>query len=542
MDMFGAGGPEGIIGRRASTGEEAVDRPAAVNLPRNLDSDRTRVSGRSTGGRRIVIRNRAESSQGGLRRYPTLGRETEVRPELREPKPAQQHSDLTRREATEFVKSTVGSAVDFVIQKIAAAHGAALVYNAVKLVYGATKWEQTAEDGGGVDLQIPLPLGHGAVLEAAFHLGGNPDTPPITLGLAPTGESGAGALSLGRLEIDPDPGDANVERAQPQLPTERFGPVQIVFLQLQTEHWTDLEPADAAFAVRDAAAQALLPPLQRGRQILQDAGVQLIMVCDSRMGLALWAYLGDTNRSEPTVTTTAEGQLIMGLVPDAVDLVVGRGAETELSVSLRLRDCQGPSETALISANTSDSLETGEQYQEEARPDQVSTMPGKGAAQLMSSAQPMRLTCLEPVPVTSVWPTESDHFTPWLLQHGSLLGKALGIGIDLQPWEDMPGQLSAGVIGRETATGRPVIIEKQYGPTDDLHLGRILTYVADIEPSTIIWIAEEFREQHLAAFDWLNEHTDPTIRFFAVSMHVVTLAGAPGGLAALIFQLAVRPS
>lgn len=29
-----------------------------------------------------------------------------------------------------------------------------------------------------------------------------------------------------------------------------------------------------------------------------------------------------------------------------------------------------------------------------------------------------------------------------------------------------------------------------------------------------MWIAEHFREEHRAALEWLNTHTDPSIRFF----------------------------
>lgn len=169
-----------------------------------------------------------------------------------------------------------------------------------------------------------------------------------------------------------------------------------------------------------------------------------------------------------------------------------------------------------------------------------SAQPTAGV-QPAAPAQSIRLTHLEHVPVASVWSAEADHFTPWLLRHGSELSKALGIDIELKPCEDKAEPSHADVVGREVATGSPVIIEKQYGPTDDLHLGRIMTYVAAIRPTTIIWIAEEFREEHRAALDWLNEHTGPAIRFFGVLLYVVKLVEAPVGLLAPMLRLAVRP-
>src|SRR5690349_338960 len=77
----------------------------------------------------------------------------------------------------------------------------------------------------------------------------------------------------------------------------------------------------------------------------------------------------------------------------------------------------------------------------------------------------VKLTSLEPVAVTAVWPTEPHHFTPWLLANGDLLSRVLGLDVELEAREYKVGKFSLDVIGREVATGTPVIIENQYGAT-----------------------------------------------------------------------------
>lgn len=144
--------------------------------------------------------------------------------------------------------------------------------------------------------------------------------------------------------------------------------------------------------------------------------------------------------------------------------------------------------------------------------------------------------------VTSVWPTEAHHFTPWLLANAGLLGEVLGLDIELESREYKVGTFSLDIIGREVATGAPVIIENQFGRTDHLHLGQILTYAGGTKPGVIIWVAEVFREEHRAALEWLNTHTDPAIRFFGVRLAAVTLAGAPAGLIAPWLELVVKPN
>ncbi len=167
-----------------------------------------------------------------------------------------------------------------------------------------------------------------------------------------------------------------------------------------------------------------------------------------------------------------------------------------------------------------------------------------GKGDLVSAAQPplVNLTRLEPVVVSQVWPTEAHHFTPWLLANADLLGETLGLDIELESREYKVGKFSLDIIGREVATGAPVIIENQYGATDHLHLGQLLTYAGGTKPSTIVWVAEHFRDEHRAALEWLNSRTDPTIRFFGVRLSAVTLAGAPAGLIAPFLELAVKPN
>jgi hypothetical protein len=70
--------------------------------------------------------------------------------------------------------------------------------------------------------------------------------------------------------------------------------------------------------------------------------------------------------------------------------------------------------------------------------------------------------------------------------------------------------------------GNTVVIENQFGSTDHTHLGQIMTYVGGQEgkATTVVWIAESFRDEHRAAIDWLNASTLPEFDFFAVEVEV----------------------
>ena len=175
-------------------------------------------------------------------------------------------------------------------------------------------------------------------------------------------------------------------------------------------------------------------------------------------------------------------------------------------------------------------LDTGSEY------------PPPGVSLSAAQAPLVTLTELIQVPVTSVWPTEAHHFTPWLLRSSELLSKLLNIDVELESREYKVGNFWLDIIGQEVATGGVVIIENQFGATDHGHLGQILTYAGGTKPTVVVWVAETFREEHRAALEWLNSHTDPAIRFFGVKLAAVTLAGAPAGLIAPALELVVKPN
>jgi len=66
-------------------------------------------------------------------------------------------------------------------------------------------------------------------------------------------------------------------------------------------------------------------------------------------------------------------------------------------------------------------------------------------------------------------------------------------------------------------------VENQLEISDHTHLGQLLTYATGTDPTTIVWIARKFREEHRAVLDWLNERTNEQTRFFGVEIGVVKI-------------------
>ncbi len=135
----------------------------------------------------------------------------------------------------------------------------------------------------------------------------------------------------------------------------------------------------------------------------------------------------------------------------------------------------------------------------------------------------MELATIEKVDIREVWPTEDGHFTPWLGENLDKLGAELGMEIELLRTEAPVGGYSLDVLANDVGSGRPVVIENQYGNTDHDHLGKLLTYAGGYDAYAVIWISERFRDEHREALDLLNRRTDEDTVFFGIVIEALKI-------------------
>ena len=101
------------------------------------------------------------------------------------------------------------------------------------------------------------------------------------------------------------------------------------------------------------------------------------------------------------------------------------------------------------------------------------------------------------------------------------------------------GSFKLDILAREASRNAVVAIENQIGSTDHTHLGQLLTYSAGSKADIVIWVTANFRDEHRAAMDWLNERTEDSLEFYGVEIGAVRIAGSS---AAPLFRLAAFPN
>lgn len=147
---------------------------------------------------------------------------------------------------------------------------------------------------------------------------------------------------------------------------------------------------------------------------------------------------------------------------------------------------------------------------------------------------------LERIPLRKAWAHEAGEFTPWLAlaDNLTLLAESLGLSeLELVGTEHPVGDFKVDILC--TDDGGKVIIENQLEKTNHTHLGQILTYAAGVGARKVIWLAEAFRTEHVAALEFLNQHTTDELDFFAVEIELWRIGDSP---MAPSFNVVVKPN
>jgi len=129
----------------------------------------------------------------------------------------------------------------------------------------------------------------------------------------------------------------------------------------------------------------------------------------------------------------------------------------------------------------------------------------------------------QPVNVRTVWPSEPEHFTPWLAANLDLLSEALKVGNLTLSGTEHPIKGSGRYLDilAETADGEAVAIENQYGFGDHDHLTRALAYAVAVGAQTAVVVAEHHRPEFRAVADYLNRCADRLGRSDAIGLFLV---------------------
>jgi hypothetical protein len=129
----------------------------------------------------------------------------------------------------------------------------------------------------------------------------------------------------------------------------------------------------------------------------------------------------------------------------------------------------------------------------------------------------MAISRLQKIPLRELWKHEAHGFTHWLSENLDFLGEVIGFKLSLVELEASAGPFSADILAEDT-DGNYVIIENQLEQTNHDHLGKLITYLSNLEAKKAIWITSSPRPEHEKAVHWLNETLPADTAFYLLKI------------------------
>lgn len=108
------------------------------------------------------------------------------------------------------------------------------------------------------------------------------------------------------------------------------------------------------------------------------------------------------------------------------------------------------------------------------------------------------------VPLREVWRHEALGLTTWLERNIDVINDIVGLEFANAEREKAVGDFNVDLTA-EDRDGDLVVIENQLGRSDHDHLGKLLTYLSNMNAKVAIWIVANPRAEHIKAVSWINE-------------------------------------
>ncbi len=148
----------------------------------------------------------------------------------------------------------------------------------------------------------------------------------------------------------------------------------------------------------------------------------------------------------------------------------------------------------------------------------------------------MTIGKIKRIPLREVWKHEAFDFTAWLVENIDVLNEELDLTLVTVEREQKAGCFSVDLVAEDN-DGNTVVIENQLEKSNHDHLGKIITYLTNLDAKSAIWIVSDPRPEHVKAIAWLNESSSAS--FYLFKMEAVQISDSPP---APLLTLIVGPS
>ncbi|NJL48883.1 MAG: DUF4268 domain-containing protein [Leptolyngbyaceae cyanobacterium SM2_5_2] len=132
-----------------------------------------------------------------------------------------------------------------------------------------------------------------------------------------------------------------------------------------------------------------------------------------------------------------------------------------------------------------------------------------------------KLGRLEQLHPEDYWPNAAE-FQHWLAEADNLELLSEAVGMTLSPHEPVFAETEEVDYGLFEVPDREdlVLVMAQPGPSEAAHLGDLITWAAQEQVSTVVWVAAEFAEDHIQTLTWLNQLGAGMVQFLGMDVEL----------------------
>jgi len=133
-----------------------------------------------------------------------------------------------------------------------------------------------------------------------------------------------------------------------------------------------------------------------------------------------------------------------------------------------------------------------------------------------------KISSLKKLKLSDVFDDEMDFSNELSKKHLKKIEEIIDESLENPKAEDPTGRYFSDIVCdiKGSEKKEQVIIENKFNVSDHQHLGQCVTYASIKKAKIVVWICEDFRDEHVAALEWLNEHFGDKVNFYGIKVEV----------------------
>ena len=146
---------------------------------------------------------------------------------------------------------------------------------------------------------------------------------------------------------------------------------------------------------------------------------------------------------------------------------------------------------------------------------------------------------IKKITLRELWKKEDKDFSKWLEENIEYLNDILDFDLSVLSRERKVGPFKVDLYAEDN-NGNKAIIENQLEKTDHGHLGKVLTYLINLDAKIAIWITKKPIDEHIEVIEWLNKFAPEDISFYMIRVEGIKIGDQP--IAAPLFTIVKGPT